>query len=122
MVTRLIVIGCVVFGLSGTARAAAEIVTAGLETPDSGALECRVVNASAKKTLVGTIELLNVAGTVIDAISFSLAPRTTRDNNTTNSTARFCVVTVTKGGKKNARVSFYAIDSAGDIVAAVTGR
>ena len=52
----------------------------------------------------------------------SISPNVTVFLFTPNNTARHCVVEVTKGGKRNTRVSLEATDSNFDPIAAVAGQ
>jgi len=108
--------------MAGPASAGRAIVTPRLEPPGTGALSCGVVNASSKKTIEGTVTILSSDGTpVAGPTDFAVAPLTSSALSTSASPARHCVVEVTKGGKRNARVSLYVRDSAGNVLAAVQG-
>ncbi len=104
------------------AVAVPRIVTPGLVPVSGEFMRCRVVNASAKKTIdIGiTIYDFNgniAAGPIVD----SILPNASTNLVTANGSARHCVVEVTKGGKKNARVSL-SVTNGGGVVAAVNGQ
>ena len=96
-----LITGTLVFTLTSLAYAGPRIVTPRVPPPTDGALLATAVT--------GPFDLV-------------LFPNQSSGFSTTDNDARHCVVEVTKGGKRNARVSLVAIDSNAEAIAAVNGQ
>ncbi len=105
------------------ALAAAVIATPALRPPFGGALRCHIANVSATKTVELEWAMYDFNGNAVFGPSTStLQPlRNVRNGAPLPTTQSSCVVRVLSGGKSNVRVSLYAEDEAGNIVAAVNG-
>jgi hypothetical protein len=96
--------------LARPSHAAAPIVTPAIHISPSGTLVCTVVNASESKTLDVEIEIRNFMGVAVDAGSGTVDPGGTNALPSADAEARFCVVRVLSGGRKNAIVSLTALE------------
>jgi hypothetical protein len=111
--------------LSATqALAGALIVTPPLKPPSGGQLRCAIANAS--DTVIAQIEwaLYNFDGDLVfGPATATLGPHEHVRNDVPPAVtvAASCAVRALAGGKGNLRVSLYAEDSSGNIVAAVNG-
>jgi hypothetical protein len=105
------------------AFAAAVIATPALRPPTGGGLRCHLANVSATKTVEFEWTMYDFNGNAVFGPSTStLQPlRNVRNGSPVPSVQSSCVVRVLSGGKSNLRVSLYAENSSGDIVAAVGG-
>lgn len=106
-------------GVTGEATAA-PWATGPLTPPLTGVFACGLANVSTTKTVEFTITFYSFNATVLYTASSQLLPgRNTRYESLSAGTQAHCVVDVTKGGKKNLRVTGMALDSNSRVVAAV---
>ena len=96
--------------LAGSASADATIVTPAIRPSSAGTLECWVVNSHPTKQLQVELEIRSFSGTVVESGSGPVVPNGANGITTDADTARFCVVRVTSGSRKNAIVSLVAFD------------
>jgi hypothetical protein len=103
------------------ALAGGVVATPALAPSGGGWLNCLLFNSSEKKTLEVQFELHDHTGAVL----YSAGAVTLNPLQNVSSTGvvkqAACVVRVLKGGSKTLRVSLQAVDSGGNIVAAVSG-
>jgi hypothetical protein len=122
MLVRTIAGAGACLGLAGPALAASFIVTPPLDPPAGGLVACLVANASPKKPLEVRVTIYDVNGAAANALGpISIAPNRSNQVFAPIGTQGHCVVEVTKGGKKQARVSLQMQDGAGTRLAAVNG-
>ena len=118
-----LITGTLVFTLTSLAYAGPRIVTPRLVPPTDGVLRCNVSNASATKTLNVLITIFEFDGGVANGpTARTIVPNGSTALGTSVNSARHCVVEVTKGGKKNARVAAAIEDSGSNAIAAVNGK
>lgn len=121
MVKYLLILALALY--AAPAAAGSVVATPALVPPAGGSLRCVVSNASDKKTITVEYTIYNFSGTsVIGTITSDLAPFENNRNGDPVSVQAACVAKVLKGGSKNLRLSLYAEDSSGNIVAAVNGQ
>ena len=119
---RNLIAATLVLSFATPAFAGPRIITPGLLPPATGFLTCRVVNASATKTIEIESNIYDFNGTVVAGPSVGqVLPNRSISLSTGDNDARHCVVEVTKGGKRNARVSLY-VTNGGIILTAVNGQ
>lgn len=90
------------------ARAASPLVTPALPPSATGQLTCWVVNTSESKTLEIEIEIRRFSGEIAESATGSVEPGAANALSTDDGLARFCVVRVIRGRKRNALVSLVA--------------
>jgi hypothetical protein len=123
MLTKIVLATGLVLTFATAAVATSKIVTPRLVPDADGALTCGVVNASDKTTAKFELAILDASGNVVlGPLTLTLAPNESQDRISLNDNARHCVITVLKGHKSSLRVSLTADNSAGSVVAAVTGQ
>ena len=121
--TRVPLIALVfLLGLTSPATAA-PWATGPLTPPLTGVFACGLANVSTTKTVEFTITFYRYDATVLYTASSQILPgRNTRYESLSSGTQAHCVVDVTKGGKKNLRVTGMALDSNSRVVAAVAAQ
>ncbi len=92
------------------AHAGPLLVTPSLRISSNGELECWVTNVSAKKTVEVAVSIRSFTGTVLADGGDDVPPLTANGLTSDSTQARFCVVEVLKGGKKNVRVTLLAME------------
>ncbi len=112
----------VIMLFASPASAGSIIATPGISAPAAGFLECRVANVSDSDSIQVAFKIYTVTGSVTVNASGTILPHHSFGSGTTTITASHCEVEVVKGGKKKARVSLTAFNSAGNIVTAVVGQ
>lgn len=95
--------------LGAPAYAASAIVTPAIQISAAGTLACWVANASNTNGLEADVEIRAVDGETLVIESVSVAPGGASGISSDDDNARFCVVRVTSGGRKNAIVSLTAL-------------
>lgn len=105
------------------ALAASIIATPALRPPTGGGLRCNIANVSTTKTVEYEWTMYDFNGNAVFGPSNgTLQPlRNVRNGSPAPTIQSSCVVRVLSGGKSSLRVSLYAEDSGGNIVAAVNG-
>jgi hypothetical protein len=114
-----------ILGLTRLAQAGPIIATPLLDPPSGGRVSCGVANVSNKKNIRVTITVYDFNGNDnFGPATIPLLPlRNTQTAPFTNDDRQsHCIVEVIEGGKKNVRVSLMALDSSGNVVAAVNGQ
>jgi hypothetical protein len=108
--------------LTPLAYADQRIVTPRLTPPVDGRLNCNIVNASNTNPLEGIATIYLFDGTPIgNGVSFFLGSNASMKNDTGADDARHCVVEITNGNKKDARVSVEVLDINFNPVATANG-
>jgi hypothetical protein len=102
--------------------AASPIVTPSIPNSANGSLACWVVNASAAKTLEIEVEIRSFNGTVLESGEGLVEPLAANALTSDNAQARFCVVRVLRGGKKNAIVSLVATEDGSPVAVVQANR
>ena len=108
--------------LAISAEAATIYISPGLVPPADGSLDCHVVNGDPLKPIEYVLQMFNVIGVVVFNAGGSATtqdPLTSLISSTQDNTARFCVVTLTKGSKTKVRVSVSIQDSTGTTISAL---
>jgi hypothetical protein len=104
------------------AAAGSVVATPALYPPIGGGLRCLISNASDKKPITVEWALYKYDGTVAwGPIVSLLEPLENTMAGGLITAQSACIAKVVKGGKKSLRLSLYAEDSTGGIVAAVSG-
>lgn len=113
----------VLLALAGPAVAAPLIVTPAARPPTGGSVRCIVANASPTKTVEIVRTIYSFDGTIpLGPTTFSLLPNRNATSPPVETIQAHCVVEVTKGGKKNVRVSLEVMDAADTVVGFVSGQ
>lgn len=107
---------------AASSGAASELVTPALQPSATGELACWVVNTSKSKTLEIEVEIRSFTGAVAQSGGGTVDPGAANGLATDDDQARFCVVRVIRGGKKNARVSLLAREAGATVAAVQAGR
>ena len=104
------------------AVAAPPIVTPAIQNSATGTLSCWVVNASASKTIAVSAEIRTFTGTVVESGEVEIPPLEANGIVSSSSQARFCVVRVLRGGRKNAVVSLVGLESGSPVAVVQANR
>jgi hypothetical protein len=121
MIARSLVALGLVLGLAGAAFAGARISTPGITPPAAGELICRVTNLSDNLVEFAT-QIYDFDGQVVlNDASFTLGPKMSNGKGTPNTSARYCIITLLKGKKKEVRVNVEARDGTGTTTATLEG-
>jgi hypothetical protein len=105
-----VALACSVLFLARPSQAASPIVTPGIHASAGGTLSCLVVNASDTKTLEVEIAIRSFDGTDVAVGIGTVIPGGANALASSENEARFCIVRVIRGGRKNAIVSLTALE------------
>ena len=103
MIARRLATVVLTLGLAAPVLAASRFVTPGLTPPANGSLMCRVTNPTDAPVEFAT-EIYDFDGVlVMQDASYVLGPKHANGIGTQDDTARYCVVTLLAGSKRNVR-------------------
>ena len=99
-------------------------ITPGLEPPNNGFLDCRVVNAG-EKSIDFVRQIYDFNGNiVVNPLGFesNLGAHASSVSSSSDDDARYCLVQMRSAGRNGVRITLSVRDAVGTLLAAVEGR
>jgi hypothetical protein len=122
MIARRVAPLGLVLAFAGSALAAARIGTPGLTPPTGGNIICRVTNLGDNPVEFATQVYAFDGSVLTNNQSTTLQAKQSNGVGSSDSSARYCIITLLKGKKKDVRVNVEARDSSGATTATLEGR